>query len=110
MTDTRPKHYRGKTLEVIDVIRDFELDFESGNIIKYVLRAGKKPGEEETKDLKKALQYLLFKLGYPDMVDVESLKLVADLAETLCRVEDKKFPKREELVLALKATGRGEFL
>lgn len=109
MTETRPKHYRGKTLEVIDVIRDFELDFETGNVLKYLLRAGRKPGEDARADLLKAVQYLLFKLQLPDLGDVEGMKLVVDLAESLCRVEDR-FPKRDEMVLALRAIGKAEFL
>ncbi len=51
-----PSHYKGKKLEVIDVISDFELNFFLGNAIKYILRAGKKG--EKTEDLKKALWYI----------------------------------------------------
>jgi hypothetical protein len=34
------------------------LNFNRGNIIKYVSRAGKKEAESELKDLEKALYYL----------------------------------------------------
>lgn len=51
-----PSHYKGKTLESIDIIEDFNLNFRLGNVIKYVLRAGKK--EDRLKDLKKAEWYL----------------------------------------------------
>lgn len=51
-----PTHYQGKTLEVIDIIEDFDLDFLLGNAIKYILRAGKK--NDLTKDLRKAIWYL----------------------------------------------------
>lgn len=54
-----PPHYVGDTgLEVIDVIEGFGLtgSFLLGNVVKYVLRAGKK-GDALT-DLKKARWYL----------------------------------------------------
>ena len=36
------QHYKGKKFEVIDIIDDYNLNFNLGNVIKYVLRAGKK--------------------------------------------------------------------
>ena len=50
-----PEHYQSSSLETIDVIEAFELNFSMGSAIKYILRAGKKPGEESTEDLKKAI-------------------------------------------------------
>lgn len=54
----KPQHYmsEGGGLEAIDVIEGFELNFNLGNVVKYVLRAGKK--DDEMQDLKKALWYL----------------------------------------------------
>lgn len=52
-----PQHYMSEGgLEAIDVIESFELNFNLGNVVKYLLRAGKK--DDETQDLKKALWYL----------------------------------------------------
>lgn len=51
-----PEHYKGGGLEVIDVIEAFNLNFHTGNVIKYVLRAGKKGAA--LVDLKKAQWYL----------------------------------------------------
>lgn len=51
-----PDHYQGRKFEVIDVIEDFDLNFNLGNAIKYILRAGKKNDYKE--DLKKAVWYL----------------------------------------------------
>lgn len=51
-----PEHYQSKNLEVIDVIESFELNFSLGNVIKYILRAGKKHNRIE--DLQKAKWYL----------------------------------------------------
>jgi hypothetical protein len=45
-------------IETWDFIADQKLDFFLGNVVKYVVRAGKKPGEEEIDDLLKAKQYI----------------------------------------------------
>jgi hypothetical protein len=51
-----PPHYQGNGIEVIDIIESFDLNFNLGNTIKYVLRAGKKGNKKE--DLEKAVWYL----------------------------------------------------
>jgi hypothetical protein len=53
-----PQHYGGENnpYEAIKVILAHDLNFNRGNVIKYVLRAGKK--EKEIEDLKKAMFYL----------------------------------------------------
>lgn len=53
-----PTHYgKGKT-EAIEIIEQHDLNFCLGNVVKYVLRAGKKEGETVLEDLEKALWYL----------------------------------------------------
>jgi hypothetical protein len=54
----QPQHYSGKGLTAMQIIEAFNLNFALGNVIKYALRAGRKPGEEELQDLDKALWYL----------------------------------------------------
>lgn len=51
------KYYKVKGFEVIEIIEAFNLNFCLGNVIKYVLRAGRKT-ENKVDDLKKALDYL----------------------------------------------------
>lgn len=52
-----PSHYQTAAgLETIDVIEAFELNFNLGNAVKYLLRAGKKGDRLE--DLKKAAWYI----------------------------------------------------
>jgi hypothetical protein len=51
-----PEHYNPGAFEVINIIEAYDLKFTRGNVIKYVLRAGKKGDEIE--DLEKALWYL----------------------------------------------------
>jgi hypothetical protein len=53
-----PPHYKSKNgIEVIDVIEGFALDYILGNVVKYVLRAGRKSDSPED-DLRKAQWYL----------------------------------------------------
>lgn len=51
-----PPHYQGDY--VMRIIEDFKLDFLSGTIVKYILRAGRKIGASGLTDLKKARWYL----------------------------------------------------
>lgn len=51
-----PAYYQGSKIEVIEVIEEFNLGFNLGNCIKYILRAGKK--ESRLQDLEKAKWYL----------------------------------------------------
>jgi len=53
-----PSHYADGKIEVIDFIEDKKLNFNLGNVIKYVARAGKKDKSKELEDLKKAFWYL----------------------------------------------------
>lgn len=59
-TVDHPAHYGGadNPYEAIKVIEAWDLGFCLGNVVKYISRAGKKPGEAMLKDLKKARWYL----------------------------------------------------
>lgn len=58
-----PSHYLGK-IETIDFIEDKELNFNLGNVVKYISRCGKKKSKGKSiedkalEDLKKARFYL----------------------------------------------------
>lgn len=51
-----PAHYTMGTIEVIEVIEDWNLGYHLGNALKYIGRARFKGKEEE--DIKKAIWYL----------------------------------------------------
>tara|TARA_R100000951_G_C2550122_1_gene152191 strand:+ start:394 stop:603 length:210 start_codon:yes stop_codon:yes gene_type:complete len=58
-----PKHYQnGENYDVIDIVKHYDLNFNLGNVLKYVCRAGKK--EDIIKDLKKAIDYLEREVDY----------------------------------------------
>lgn len=51
-----PSHYQAGEMQTIDVIEAFGLGFHLGNVVKYVLRAGRK--DAAIQDLQKAKWYL----------------------------------------------------
>ena len=55
-----PSHYGGadNPYEAIKIIEHYELGFCLGNVLKYVLRAGKKDPKKHIEDLKKSVWYL----------------------------------------------------
>jgi len=66
-TVSHPNYYGGKDnpYEVLKVCEAWGLDKDAYlfNVVKYVARAGKKNPEKEIEDLKKAIQYLGFKIN-----------------------------------------------
>lgn len=57
MSKITPMHYiNEKNIDVIDFCKMYNMNFNRGNIVKYLARAGKK--DNELQDLRKALTYL----------------------------------------------------
>lgn len=56
-----PPHYQG-SIQPIDLIIAHDLNFNLGNVVKYVCRAGKKQGENILTDLEKAKDYINFEI------------------------------------------------
>ena len=62
-----PKHYREDSgLEAIEVIEAWDLNFNLGNVVKYVCRAGLKDKADREEDLEKARWYLNRELNQKD--------------------------------------------
>ena len=60
-----PNYYKGKTygIQAHEVIEDFAGDnYNLGVAIAYLLRAGKKPGNDISQDIQKAIDHLNFEL------------------------------------------------
>ena len=53
-----PSHYCDGGIETLDFILAKKLDFLTGQVCKYISRAGKKNPDKEIEDLKKAGFYL----------------------------------------------------
>lgn len=57
----KPKHYTdGRKYEPRKVIRDWGLNFNLGNAVKYISRAGRK--DDILQDLRKAKEYIDFEI------------------------------------------------
>ena len=59
--NTTPSHYQGN-IQPIDLINAQDLNFNLGNVVKYVSRAGKKQGENVLSDLEKAKNYINYEI------------------------------------------------
>jgi len=58
-----PDHYAaGREYEPYKVIFDWGLDFNLGNVVKYISRAGRKDPNKLLEDLQKARQYLDYEI------------------------------------------------
>tara|TARA_R100001463_G_C3476496_1_gene216467 strand:- start:121 stop:462 length:342 start_codon:yes stop_codon:yes gene_type:complete len=66
MTDPlNPDYYKNYSIEVTDAIQSWGLNYCQGNIIKYIVRCGRKTADP-TQDLEKALWYLQKELSKYD--------------------------------------------
>lgn len=67
-----PQHYNKGKIEVIDYIEDQDMNFNLGNAVKYISRAGIKNKTTQIEDLEKAKWYIqreidrLNKITYKD--------------------------------------------
>lgn len=59
-----PSHYNQGKYEVKDVIRDWNLNFNLGNAVKYIARAPYKHPDRIIEDYEKAKQYIQFEIDY----------------------------------------------
>ena len=53
-----PNHYNSGSIEVIDYIEDKDFNFNLGNAVKYISRAGRKCEDTYVEDLQKAKWYI----------------------------------------------------
>ena len=54
----KPDHYKAGKGDVIDFCQRHELTFGGGSAVKYIARAGKKPGVPALVDLRKAAEFI----------------------------------------------------
>lgn len=58
-----PDYYKRGNIEVVDFIKDQGLGYTLGNAVKYICRAGFKPGETRADAIRKAIRNLTLELG-----------------------------------------------
>ena len=78
MSKQVPTHYRKQPIQPIEIIEMYGLDFKRGNALKYLLRAGSKPGEDKTDDLLKAVWYLICEMHSIELADEINQRLLVD--------------------------------
>ena len=76
MRATQLHYENGKGYDIIDVCKDYSLNFNRGNVCKYIARAGKK--QDELQDLRKALDYLQREIAYFEDKQKEYIKQKID--------------------------------
>lgn len=76
MRSTQLHYENGKGYDIIDVCKDYALNFNRGNVMKYVARAGKK--KDELQDLRKALDYLQREITYLEEKQKKYIKQTID--------------------------------
>ena len=62
--DNEKNYYGDKDIpyEAIKIINNLDLNFNRGNVLKYILRAGKKYEDKEIEDLIKAKNYIDYEI------------------------------------------------
>jgi hypothetical protein len=58
MTPKKPSYYSNGGIEMSDIVNAYQLSWHRGNVLKYILRAGKKKQDSLLKDLEKARNHL----------------------------------------------------
>ena len=62
--NVEPSYYTGKnySYSARRVVEDFDLTYNTGTAVSYLLRAGKKEGNPAQQDIQKAINHLEFEL------------------------------------------------
>ncbi len=69
---TQTHYENNKGYDVIDFIKDYNLNFNIGNVVKYCARLGKK--DENLRELRKALDYLQREIEHEEKLQEQWIK------------------------------------
>jgi hypothetical protein len=70
MSKITPMHYITESkVDVIDFCKMYDMNFNRGNIVKYLARAGKK--DNELQDMRKALDYIEREIKWLEKLQAE---------------------------------------
>ena len=89
--DHGPKYYRRGAIQVWDFVRDQELNFHLGNVIKYVCRAGHK--FDDIDDLEKAIHYLKNEVEFRTSQRVQELVQCEEFTNSQIEEYAKEFDR-----------------
>ena len=86
-----PRYYRRGSIQVWDFVRDQELNFHLGNVIKYVCRAGHK--FDDIDDLEKAIHYLKNEVEFRTSQRVQELVQCEEFTNSQLEEYAKEFDR-----------------
>ena len=89
--DIGPQYYKRGSIQVWDFVRDQELNFHLGNVIKYVCRAGHK--FDDIDDLEKAIHYLKNEVEFRTSQRVQELVQCEELQNSQIEEYAKEFDR-----------------
>ena len=89
--DHGPEYYRRGSIQVWDFVRDQELNFHLGNVIKYVCRAGHK--FDDIDDLEKAIHYLKNEVEFRTSQRVQELVQCEEFTNSQLEEYAKEFDR-----------------
>ena len=89
--ESGPKYYRRGSIQVWDFVRDQELNFHLGNVIKYVCRAGHK--FDDIDDLEKAIHYLKNEVEFRTSQRVQEIVQCEELQDSQIEAYAKEFDR-----------------
>jgi len=89
--DHGPEYYRRGSIQVWDFVRDQELNFHLGNVIKYVCRAGHK--FDDIDDLEKAIHYLKNEVEFRTSQRVQDILQCEKLQDSQIEAYAKEFDR-----------------
>lgn len=95
----KPEYYKNeKNIDIIDFCKMYNLNFNRGNVLKYIARAGKK--ENEIEDLKKAMEYLKREIEHIMTPKEKFLELVSEeKSNTLEKIRNRRKEKMDEYAI-----------
>ena len=88
---TGPEYYRRGNIQVWDFVRDQELNFHLGNVIKYVCRAGHK--FDDIDDLEKAIHYLRNEVEFRSSKRVQNIVQCEEFTNSQLEEYAKEFDR-----------------
>ena len=90
-SDEGPQYYRRGSIQPWSFIRDQELNFHLGNVIKYVCRAGHK--YDDIDDLEKAIHYLKNEVEFRTSQRVQEIVQCEKLQDSQIEAYAKEFDR-----------------
>lgn len=104
MSVTNPEYYTNTEIEPIEVIEEWGLSFHLGSVVKYIKRAGDKPGNPAVNDLKKAQWYLTREIHR--LSRKEPVKDVAVEKKAMAKKKSGKLEERRRKVIDMWNDGK----